>query len=243
METPSKRFTACEVIQIGQQVLKAKEQELKHGEFMAWIRRAHNVSEDTVERWMAVARKAKEAGIAPDDPALDNIMPTALYKLCEKRTSLDALSKAIALAREGEIVTVRMAQYIIEGKTIVQPSTYPTRPSWHDSSPIPFSSEEELLRALANDLDRKGVKYDTKVKCDIIGEADLVTSDSIYELKYGPRSDSLFKAIGQALMYREAIGRPLTPRILCTLPNSKKVRRMIELAKHLGVEIVRWEEY
>ena len=117
METPSKHFTTREAIQMGLQVL-AKKRELEHGEFLTWVFNEHHRSEDTVERWMAAAQRAAEVEIPLDDPALDNIIPSALYRLCKKSTPPDALRTAIAYARQGETVTYKFAQAIIEALSL-----------------------------------------------------------------------------------------------------------------------------
>jgi hypothetical protein len=118
----------------------------------------------------------------------------------------------------------------------------------YDKKPRLFpKSEKDLHEKIEYDLKSKGLNFRSYVPCsgrqtDIVGWADIITAQEVIEIKHLITRDSFFKAVGQVLLYREAINRELKAKVICTSDVVEELEELVLLAKKIGVEIVFWEE-
>lgn len=99
--------TVEQMVAIGSQLQIAK-QELKYGQFQAWLLDELNIHPRQARRLMLVARQFRA-----DIMSALKIAPTALYLLAEPQTPDSARQEAIDRAELGENVTLRTAKEIV----------------------------------------------------------------------------------------------------------------------------------
>lgn len=71
----------------------------------------------------------------------------------------------------------------------------------------PSRSELEMELRLCRILDSEGIAYERQVRTPA-GVADVVTSQTVYEVKLDLTRSALFKAVGQVTLYAAALKRP-----------------------------------
>lgn len=98
--------TAQDIIEIGRLLTEVKTA-IGHGNFMVWTQAEFGWSQMQTARFMRVYDKFNIM------LNLDNIAPTALYKLSEPGTPDRARAEAVRLAQDGEYVSVSKADEII----------------------------------------------------------------------------------------------------------------------------------
>lgn len=101
-------------------------------------------------------------------------------------------------------------------------------------------SEKELEDDIARSLAENGLTVHRQVSC-VDGIADIVTNDAIYEIKEPLTRDSFFKAIGQVLIYRNALNPRLRAVIVyqTAIGNIKSIHKE---AEQLGIEVLQWKK-
>lgn len=97
-------------------------------------------------------------------------------------------------------------------------------------------SEQDLELYMTRLLNQKGVHFETQVACEV-GIADIVTSDTIYELKERLTRSAFFKAIGQLFCYRQRINPTAKLAIVCSYSD---IRNLHQVAEELGIEVIEW---
>jgi hypothetical protein len=70
-----------------------------------------------------------------------------------------------------------------------------------------WQSEREIEEAWCRLLDSQGIAYRRQVQTSC-GVADIVTDDTVYEVKLELNRHSLFKAAGQVTLYAAALRKP-----------------------------------
>jgi len=85
-------------------------------------------------------------------------------------------------------------------------------------------------------LQAQGHRVRRQVRCRA-GVADIVTDDSVIEVEYYLSRAKLFEAVGQVLLYRQAIN-PSARAIIV----AQAVERWapVDVARELGIEVVIW---
>jgi ParB/RepB/Spo0J family partition protein len=108
-----------------------------------------------------------------------------------------------------------------------------------DFQPRKVYDEEALLQNIQQFFSAQGQQAQTKVQC-AVGVADIVTADAVYEVKNPLTRDRLFTAIGQVLLYRQAID-PLRHAAVIGVGNGE-LTELINYASSIGVEVILWNK-
>lgn len=115
---------------------------------------------------------------------------------------------------------------------------YETNPHALGLRTVPHRLPSERLLQLEI-VEKLGIPCRTFVPCEA-GIADIVTDTTIIEVKYILTSQNLFRAIGQVLVYRQAINPTLRPVIIGYRDLSVQADSIIGFAKQMGVEVIYW---
>jgi hypothetical protein len=107
-------------------------------------------------------------------------------------------------------------------------------------TPAP-ANETKIKNQLADRLRQEGRTVQTEVRCEA-GVADIVTEEAVYEIKWEFNRSKLYEAIGQVLLYRQAIDPSLRAVVVGKKPKATDWKAAIKHAKALGVEVVFWTE-
>lgn len=99
------------------------------------------------------------------------------------------------------------------------------------------STERDIEISFAGYLREKGLNPRRQVQC-WCGTADIVTDDAIYEVKKNLDRESLFRAIGQVLLYRMAINPIAAPKIVTN--QILAPQEVISTANAIGVDVIQW---
>lgn len=103
----------------------------------------------------------------------------------------------------------------------------------------PRRNYEELLEDAVVDLFcGAGYLAWRQVPCEA-GRADVVTRDTIFELKHRLTRTSFHSAMGQLLSYRAYLNRSARLAIIC---NESSVPALHEVGRRCGVDVYLWEE-
>lgn len=132
----------------------------------------------------------------------------------------------------------------------MSPEASPTRgsdvrfPALGPTPPLTAGSrqtETALRAAVVAMIQAHGVSLASRVVC-IAGEPDLVTADRelIIELKWRLTKKALCAAIGQLLLYRQAIN-PAARAVIIGYPTPEALA-LLPLADEIGVEVVCWQD-
>jgi hypothetical protein len=100
-------------------------------------------------------------------------------------------------------------------------------------------AEKRIELELAKSLARKGIHVQRQVQCSV-GAADVVTPDSIYEVKAFLSPTRIREAITQVLGYRTCINP--NAKVYVVGKRWKEREPETKFAKALGVEIIVWGE-
>jgi hypothetical protein len=103
-----------------------------------------------------------------------------------------------------------------------------------------IKTERGIEVALARQLRKQGHKVQRQIQCES-GIADVVTEEAVYEIKFTLTRSRLFEAIGQVLIYRQAINPNLKAVVLGKPPKDGKIEEIIDCAQRLGVEVQIWK--
>lgn len=97
--------------------------------------------------------------------------------------------------------------------------------------------EKSLEEHIARYLERQGYLVRQQVACRA-GIADIVTDDAIIEVEFYLSRPKLFEAVGQVLLYRQAIN-PLLRAVIMAEAIDRNTP--VDVARELGVEVVIWQ--
>lgn len=100
--------------------------------------------------------------------------------------------------------------------------------------------ERGLQNQLVAHLNDQGFECQEYVPCSV-GIADVVIDSALIEVKHWVDRSSLFKAVGQALLYREAINKNLDAKVICSSLYIEELRAMASAATQAGIEVIFWE--
>lgn len=106
-----------------------------------------------------------------------------------------------------------------------------------------ITSEKELQDELVIHLTEQGFNCQQYVP-NSIGIADVVIDNAVLELKHLPDRDALYKAVGQAILYRGAINKNLDAKIICSYSSniSLSILESASIAvKQFGLELLPWQ--
>lgn len=98
-------------------------------------------------------------------------------------------------------------------------------------------AENELEDLICESLQFEGACLERQVYC-LAGFADIVTSDTIYELKVTLTRANMFRSVGQVNCYRQCLGNQHSMVIACwqcNLPDE-----LIAQIANMGIEIQVW---
>lgn len=98
-------------------------------------------------------------------------------------------------------------------------------------------TEAAIEKEFAARLRKQGHTVQRQVLCGA-GKADIVTESAVYEIKKTLRRDELFKALGQVLLYREALGNHLRPVIVGHCAPNVYLGTEFAYIRTLGVEVI-----
>ena len=231
------RKAAQDIIDIGQKLIEVKAR-LNHGQFGPWLEAEFAWSQETAGNFMRVARTfAKEVDYS-------RFAPSALYLLAAPSTPERARAEALARTEAGETITRKEARHIV---TAHKQAALTLDTSLVDVPDVAFrayeppirtaSDEAALVRALATHLTEQGERVTLQVGC-AIGIADLVTDRAVYEIKYWLTRTHFVTALGQVLLYREAINPALRAVIVGFSVVNVPLGDLVEYAQQLGVEVL-----
>ncbi|MGL4622867.1 MAG: hypothetical protein ACRCZS_28065, partial [Chroococcidiopsis sp.] len=108
-----------------------------------------------------------------------------------------------------------------------------------------ITSERELQEQLVIHLTEQGYNCQQYVPCSV-GIADLVIDNAVIELKHLPDREALFKAVGQAVLYRGAIDKNLDAKIICSYSSEASLLALEAasvVVKQFGLELIPWVKY
>ncbi len=126
----------------------------------------------------------------------------------------------------------------LRGKTVIEKEV---AARFVPSAVPPREREAALLADVAAFLEANGVHVDRQVVC-ATGIADLVTRDrdAVFEVKYWLTRANLFCALGQVLLYRQAIN-PAARAIIVGRSTGETVALQPSL-EQLGIELMLWPQ-
>jgi hypothetical protein len=101
-----------------------------------------------------------------------------------------------------------------------------------------LAREAELERTLIDVFSGAGMIVRRQVPC-LTGIADVVTDSTIFELKDALDRRSFQQAIGQLILYRQALNPMARTAIVC---NSSSVPHLHDAARRIGVEVFIWSD-
>ena len=146
---------------------------------------------------------------------------SALEKLSSKTVTNNQCLQIIEEAYKGGKLTRRRVQEII----------YQNHQCW---------KEAEIQKEIEREL--KILKIDLLQRDCLGGQADIVTSDAIYEVKGMLTRDNIFQAIGQVLLYRECLRdrerEPIDSQAKAIITGfDGGIKHLIPFINKLGVEV------
>ncbi|WP_119073118.1 hypothetical protein [Aggregatilinea lenta] len=108
---------------------------------------------------------------------------------------------------------------------------------FENDSPREAKNERAMETAFAKRLRRAGHAVERQVPC-AAGVADIVTEEAVYELKGQLSRSNFFTAVGQVLLYRQAINPALRPVVVGRTASGEHLDPLIRYAEALGVEVL-----
>lgn len=99
-------------------------------------------------------------------------------------------------------------------------------------------SELDIEKAFAKYLESAGIKVRRQVRC-ATGCADIVTGTTVYEVEMYLSRQKIFEAIGQVMLYREAINPDLEAAIVGMASGTAHIQAK-KYAARFGVQIIIW---
>lgn len=99
------------------------------------------------------------------------------------------------------------------------------------------SDEAALTQAFAAHLVSRGERVAVQVTC-AVGIADVVTDRAVYEVKFYLTRNNVINALGQVLLYRQAINPALRAVIVGFEVPSVPLDALVHYANQLGVEVM-----
>jgi hypothetical protein len=99
-------------------------------------------------------------------------------------------------------------------------------------------TEKELEVAAAAYIKQRYPDTQTQVSC-LAGRIDIVNAHAIYEVELHLTKNKLFEAIGQVLLYRQALGGERRAYILCGSYGGH-LQKMVTSVRQLGIDVIRW---
>ncbi len=204
-------------IYIGEKLYELKKL-LGHGNFKEHLKEyiLEFRSSRACEQWMKGYRKLAEAAKSikfEDNVNLRELPITyeALNLLSTKATTMHCV-EVIKLAHDGENITIKLVNKIIFGTK--------------------WANEKQIQEAIEIKLSTQGISLLSR-GCQA-GQADIVTSDTIYEVKHILTKTDVFRAIGQVLLYRECIN-PSANAVLVGVDGG--IKSLIPFINQLGVKV------
>lgn len=105
------------------------------------------------------------------------------------------------------------------------------------NGPGKFFPEEILEANFCASLELAGIPYQRQVRCEA-GIADVVTTGCVFEIKVKPSRSQFFQAIGQVLLYQEALS---IDKAAVLIDADTYVQDLIPVARRAGVEVLVWK--
>lgn len=96
----------------------------------------------------------------------------------------------------------------------------------------PWGSERDIEIALGLELESQGHIVERQARCKA-GLADIVTEDSVFEIKGRLNKNEIFTAIGQLLLYNQCFKRPH----LVIIGRPSSALRLLEQVQALDIEV------
>lgn len=225
---------AVEIIELGNKLLMVKRL-IPHGAYIDYVENTVRLS---IRRAAYCVRVAdifnpyiyKGLGVKQ----LNLIAPSALYMLTGKSNKW-VVEKAIDVINRNLPVTKTMV--IAWKNQAIPPQSGRIPKKLRPIKKSAISSERELEDIILSNLPDKSVRQ----KVCNIGIADIVTDTAIYELKINVNANTLFKAVGQILLYRQAINPNLKAKLVISGIADSRINEMIELVRSIGIEVLLYE--
>jgi hypothetical protein len=99
---------------------------------------------------------------------------------------------------------------------------------------MPDGGEKHIEEKLATKLEAKGKNPRRQVATEA-GVIDIATDDTIYEVKAVLSRDSVFKAVGQLLLYKESHNRSVKNMVITGVPGDGM--KLKPFVNQLGIEL------
>lgn len=100
-----------------------------------------------------------------------------------------------------------------------------------------IDDDRTLVEALAAYLTARGERVVLDYLC-AVGIADVVTENAVYVVKTWLTSSEFFKALGEVLLYRQAINPALRPVIVGFVSPGSYIVELTEHARQIGVTVL-----
>jgi hypothetical protein len=144
--------SAMDIYHIGFNLLEAQNI-TEHGEFLPWLRQEFGMGKTSAYEFIHVA-KAFESKIPIIGNMINNITPTALYKLSAPSTSEAARDEAINLAKAGEVVDPDVAKNLIRKYKTPKASLVSKQRDTDEVEPLllPIADVEQIEKTISNSL-------------------------------------------------------------------------------------------
>jgi Protein of unknown function (DUF3102) len=102
-----------DLIDIGRDLLAAKEHLVDHGDFIKWIEAEVGIVRRTAQAYMAIAKLADDKGAA-----IALLPPTTAHRLAAKSAPPEVVSEVVAKAQSGDVIPDRIVfKMILEAKS------------------------------------------------------------------------------------------------------------------------------
>lgn len=101
-------------------------------------------------------------------------------------------------------------------------------------------TEKQVEQAVATYFERQHFNVHTQFVCEA-GKIDILTSNALYEVEYILNKRKLFEALGQVLLYRQALDQEKQAAIVCG-GYEDSISKIAKYIQELDVEILCWND-
>lgn len=167
--------SALDVYCIGLNLLEAQNI-IEHGQFLAWLRQEFRMGKTSAYEFINVA-KAFESKFPIIGNLINNITPTALYKLAAPSTSQAARDEAIDIIKTGELIDPDVAKKLINKHKI------PKIPKKQQQKISPTSQQSDINKVEALTLPKVEISQMEQMANNYMALSFTSQKDEIEKLK------------------------------------------------------------
>jgi hypothetical protein len=168
------------------------------------------------EQWMKGYRKLAKARENLEFKGYLNFRKLSItheaLEFLSRETTNEQCIQVLIFAQKGESITKKVVEQII--------------------TPSKWVKEKQIQEAKERELSAQGISLLSR-RCQA-GQADIVTKDTVYEVKRVLTKENIFRAIGQVLLYRECIN-PSANAVIVGIDGG--IKDLIPFINQLGVKV------